>query len=92
MRLIRYGNLIINVGQIIEAEFTPARSGVDEDSGKEFSITAKLQLRFTASESEPHTDYNGDYTGFATHSPYGRVLRDDEAESVWRKLERLIEE
>jgi hypothetical protein len=86
MNLIKIGNLIINASMLIDAEFTEARSGVDEETGKEFAITAKLCLRFSAPQSEPHADYDGNYTGFAITDPYSRTLRGEEAETVWNEL------
>jgi hypothetical protein len=86
MKLIKIGNLIINAALLIEADFTPGERGVDEETSKPFSRTAKLTLRFSAPQSEPHTDYEGDYTGSDDHAPYERVLRAEDAEAVWQKL------
>ena len=86
MTLIRIGNLIINAALLVEAEFRPAEKAVHEDTGKEFTRAAKLTLRFSAPQSEPHTNYNGDYTGSDDHSPYERVLQGEEAEAIWNQL------
>lgn len=86
MNLIKVGNLILNLSQLIDAEFTPASGGVDEETGRQFNRMAKLELRFAGPQSEPHTNYDGDYVGFADHSPYSRILRGEEAEEVFSEL------
>jgi hypothetical protein len=90
--LIRIKNLIINAALLVEAEFKPAEKGVYEDTGKEFTRSAKLTLRFSAPQSEPHTNFDGDYVGFADHSPYERVLQGEDAEAVWSYLCEEVDE
>lgn len=88
MNLIKIGNLIYNAALMIEAEFTPAATGVDEESGQPFSRSAKLEMRFAAPMSEARTDYNGDYIGEET-MPYCRILRGEEAEEAFSALDNL---
>jgi len=86
MNLIRVGNLIINASMLIDAEFMPARTWVDEDTGNESDLEANIMLRFAGPYSEPHTNYNGDYTGHDDHAPYSRKLYGEDADYFWIQL------
>jgi hypothetical protein len=78
MNLIKIGNLIINASLLVEAEYKPI-----ESDGR---TTPRLEVRFSAPQSEPHVDYKRDYTGNDDASPYTHTLYGEDAAECWREL------
>ncbi len=75
MNLTKIGNRMYNFSNLIEAEFTQATGGV----------SAKLEMRFAAPQSDARENYNGDWVGEEV-SPYCRYLRGAEAEETWEAM------
>jgi hypothetical protein len=88
MKLIRFGNKIINAAHIIDAEFQPFREWTDEESGEPTQSRAQLVLLFAVTKSEIKTDYSGDLLGIE-QNPYVRKLFDSDACNVWAELSEI---
>ena len=83
MFLLIKPTLIINLDQVVDAEYIPASSGIDEETQKPFERHSKLTITTTSISAKRLDGYDGDTLGCASQSNKIK-LSDKEADSVWK--------
>lgn len=85
---------IINLDQVVDVEFTPARNVIDyedDPNGKPYHVDAKLTVTLTSLKSEVHESefhndvYDGQFKGVASVSEI-MTFHKEQAETIWRYI------
>lgn len=75
-------HLVINSDQIVMAEYTPADSGIDSETGEPFSRRSRCEITLTSTHVETEMAYEDRVIGTASKSDE-IILHGAEAERFW---------
>lgn len=75
-------NQVINSDQIVMAEYTPASSGIDDETGKPYSRRSRCEITLTSIHVETEVAYEDHVIGTASESD-SIMLHGVEADRFW---------
>lgn len=79
---------LINLNHLVQVEYTPPESGIDDETGQPYQTRAQLTLTLSSVDYMEISRFDGETVGGVSVSDQV-ILRDDDAERVWKMLEHF---
>lgn len=77
---------LINLNHLVQVEYTPPESGIDDETGQPYQTRAQLTLTLSSVDYMEISRFDGETVGGVAVSDQV-ILRDDDAERVWKILQ-----